>query len=336
VASAFVFLALEDLGYGGTDEAARTLEFLLTSQRDDGSWPIVNELAVWNTILVLRALETLAYDGPERTAGMRWLVDQARFCNGTCAWQWTPGPGGIPETDDTSLAMAVLAGEAEPGITARLEGARRWLGSVQNPDGGWPTFARGSGSLPFDRSGVDLTAHVLEGLLAAGTEERSPVIRRGLSFLESRQAPEGCWESLWFGSAVSYHEKNRTHGTSQVLGLLPHLDEPPAAMGERGASWLLENRNEDGGWGSCRGASSSCEETAAAVSGLLAAGVPWSHDAVRGGIEWLLREQIEDGTWRAAPIGLYYEALKYEEAAYPVAFGLKALGDYLRHAGGTG
>jgi hypothetical protein len=37
----------------------------------------------------------------------------------------------------------------------------RWLLDLQNGDGGIPTFCRGWGALPFDRSAPDLTAHAL-------------------------------------------------------------------------------------------------------------------------------------------------------------------------------
>src|SRR4029078_7639813 len=41
-----------------------------------------------------------------------------------------------------------------------------WLNTLQNRDGGWPTFCRGWGHLPFDRSGPDLTAHALRAIRA--------------------------------------------------------------------------------------------------------------------------------------------------------------------------
>ncbi len=336
VASAFVLLAMDALGHGEGQTGNRTAEFLLNSQREDGSWPIVTDLSVWSTVLILRALETLNDDSPHRRAALRWLLDRAQVKHGTCAWQWTPGPGGIPETDDTSIAMIVLSRAADLDAAAHLAGARRWLEGVQNRDGGWPTFSRGSGSLPFDRSAVDLTAHVVEGLLASGVEEDSPAVQRGLSFLRNHQALEGYWEPLWFGNPHSPKGKNRTYGTSQVLLLAKKLQHVPPVLWERGSGWLLSIQNGDGGWGSCRAAASSPEETGLAVSGLLAAGVPCSHTSITGGIEWLLREQQPDGGWRPTPIGLYYEALKYEEAAYPGAFALKALGDYQRSTGSPG
>ncbi|MDA0806833.1 MAG: terpene cyclase/mutase family protein, partial [Planctomycetota bacterium] len=41
-----------------------------------------------------------------------------------------------------------------------------WLLNLQNRDGGFPTFCRGWGTLPFDRSSPDITAHCLRALAA--------------------------------------------------------------------------------------------------------------------------------------------------------------------------
>src|SRR5262249_58268730 len=63
----------------------------------------------------------------------------------------------VPPIDKAAVTGA-------PGLHA-LAGLR-WLGELQNRDGGWPTFCRGWGKLPFDRSGSDLTAHALRALRA--------------------------------------------------------------------------------------------------------------------------------------------------------------------------
>src|SRR4051794_26911241 len=117
-------------------------------------------------------------------------------------WAWTPLPGGVPDADDTPGALLALRHLAGPGVDSAVEKALRlayggvkfedlekararrltdpagqasdpatcaldgvrWLRDLQNRDGGWPTFCRGWGKLPFDRSGSDLTAHSLRAL----------------------------------------------------------------------------------------------------------------------------------------------------------------------------
>ena len=85
-------------------------------------------------------------------------------------WSWTDLPGGVPDADDTPgamLALMNLRGPEEslsPEEISSLRAAAMWLLDLQNRDGGWPTFCRGWGALPFDRSSCDLTAHALRAL----------------------------------------------------------------------------------------------------------------------------------------------------------------------------
>src|SRR5205823_11668354 len=79
-------------------------------------------------------------------------------------WAWTDLPGGVPDADDTPGAILALWKLGESGTC--IDDGLRWLTSLQNRDGGWPTFCRGWGHLPFDRSGNDLTAHTLRALAA--------------------------------------------------------------------------------------------------------------------------------------------------------------------------
>src|SRR5262249_51104082 len=168
----------------------------------------------------------------------------------------------------------------------------------QNRDGGWPTFCRGWGTLPFDRSGTDLTAHVLRAFHAwkeqveadqayvnALTEagqtsaftgfplpDVSEETTRGLAFLEKQQRPDGSWVPLWFGNQHAHEEENPTYGTARVLAAyrdLGLLDSEPA---QRGIGWLLTAQNADGGWGGAAGVRSCIEETALAVEVLLDVG----------------------------------------------------------------
>ncbi len=79
------------------------------------------------------------------------------------AWAWTDLSGGVPDADDTPgalLALDCLLADDVDGSEA-AEAAVGWLLDLQNRDGGIPTFCRGWGNLPFDRSSADLTAHAI-------------------------------------------------------------------------------------------------------------------------------------------------------------------------------
>ncbi|MDA1232688.1 MAG: squalene--hopene cyclase, partial [Planctomycetota bacterium] len=170
----------------------RCLQFIEASVREDGSWPIDTNLTTWVTSLSVNALSewpgTSAPSDGQRTrraealplAGLSairtWLINQqykmihpyTHAAPG--GWSWTDLPGGVPDADDTPgamLALMNLRGSDEEFSTdeiSSLQAGAVWLLDLQNRDGGWPTFCRGWGTLPFDRSSCDLTAHALRAL----------------------------------------------------------------------------------------------------------------------------------------------------------------------------
>jgi len=71
-------------------------------------------------------------------------------------------PNALPQGGEGTLLAEPLGNGVE------------WLLNLQNRDGGFPTFCRGWGTLPFDRSSADITAHCLRSLaawLAGGKQE---------------------------------------------------------------------------------------------------------------------------------------------------------------------
>jgi squalene-hopene/tetraprenyl-beta-curcumene cyclase len=206
-------------------------------------------------------------------------------------------------------------------------GASNWLYSIQNRDGGWPTFCRGWGTLPFDRSGTDLTAHVLRtttlGIAASPLFELTDAIQRGIAYLAREQRPDGSWLPLWFGNQHAKDDINPVYGTARVLAAYRDLGLKDSPECQRGISYLLSVPNADGGWGGDRDCPSSVEETGLAVEVLvdLAPG-----EAVERGVVWLV-EAVESGRFREpGPIGFYFAKLWYYEKLYPLIFTVAALG----------
>ena len=188
-------------------------------------------------------------------------------------------------------------------------------------DGGVPTFCRGWGKLPFDRSGSDLTAHALRvwNLLGSGK-----TIRAAFAYLAREQRPDGSWLPLWFGNQHAPDDINPTYGTARVLLAYCNcrfwMESEPA---RRGVAWLIANQNADGGWGGCLGTPSSVEETSLAVEALLATG---TGEAVERGLMWLC-DAVEAGKLHEpTPIGFYFAKLWYFERMYPIVFAVSALG----------
>jgi squalene-hopene/tetraprenyl-beta-curcumene cyclase len=265
-------------------------------------------------------------------------------------WAWTDLSGGVPDADDTAgalVALARLSGkqdrEAEETLAAAVAGIE-WLLKLQNRDGGIPTFCRGWGALPFDRSSPDLTAHAilawtqwLDQVPVPLQQRLNVSLARAVRYLQGCQRVDGAWVPLWFGNQHVPEEANPLYGTARVLRALgPASNRFTTAQAhvERAIFWLLKARNPDGGWGGSTAVESTTEETALAVETLAetlcAEAVPDGsvrsvHEAVHAGTGWLLA-RIGSGEWtQPAPIGFYFAKLWYWEKLYPVIFTVSAL-----------
>src|SRR5262249_6700653 len=137
---------------------------------------------------------------PDRDKLLAWILEQQENERHPYTgaepggWGWSHLSGSVPDADDTPgtlLALKHLQSidgpefefpvgkpenyqdefrirdaqlDANPGLRSlvfAIASGIDWLHKLQNNDGGVPTFCRGWGRLPFDRSGVDLTAHAL-------------------------------------------------------------------------------------------------------------------------------------------------------------------------------
>ena len=342
--TSFVTMALASMGLGSHTVARKGVEFLASSVRADGSWPIDSNLATWTTTLAIKALshQPAALAPEQRLALREWLLGQQYRVEhpythaAPGGWAWTDLPGGVPDADDTPgalLALARLGVLDGPTSAAGIAGVR-WLLGLQNRDGGIPTFCRGWGALPFDRSSQDLTAHTLAAwnawrtqLAPAARPGLDHAIRSGLAYLRKTQRGDGAWVPLWFGNEHAPHDENPLYGTATVVSSLRELADSGNSeardLAASGASWLAAAQNEDGGWGGVRGAPSTVEETALAVTALAATG---HTAATERGTGWLVA-RVESGAWRdASPIGFYFAKLWYYERLYPLIWTVAALG----------
>lgn len=349
----FVTMALVAAGESEHPVVKKSVEFLLRTVRGDGSWPIDTNLATWATTLAVKALaiapsedgksdDQTLFDGQERV--LNWLLRQQYrevhpFTNSPPGgWAWTDLSGGVPDADDTPaalLALAVLdpAGERNDVRAAAAAGVR-WLLDLQNRDGGIPTFCRGWGALPFDRSSPDLTAHTLRAWhvwrphLPAEVQERiDSGVKKALFFLERQRRSDGSWSPLWFGNQHRLaDEENPTYGTAKVA--LAFLQIGREDLADPGLAWLREHQNADGGWGSLRDVTpSTVEETALAMSVL--AGAPGdcaaTNEVLTRGEKWLCEATKKGTAFEPSPIGFYFARLWYFEKAYPVVWTVEAL-----------
>jgi squalene-hopene/tetraprenyl-beta-curcumene cyclase len=342
--TSFVTMALASAGLSDHPVARKGVKFLVNSVRKDGSWAIDTNLATWVTTLAVKALShQLGALSPEQRMTLReWLLGQQYKVEhpythaAPGGWAWTNLPGGVPDADDTPGALLALLSlgliDAETQRAGEL--GVKWLLDLQNRDGGIPTFCRGWGALPFDRSSPDLTAHTLRAwsawlphLSEASKPRVMRSIARGIEFLAKVQRSDGSWLPLWFGNEHAPDDENPIYGTAKVLIALRELEDRgfPNASALRGSaeSFLVGSQAEGGSWSGALNGPSSIEETALALEAL--AGT--SHvGAVNRSAEWLAA-RVEDGEWlKPSPIGFYFARLWYYERLYPLIWTVGALG----------
>ncbi len=365
--TSFVVMSLAGSGQAGHAVTRRGVEFLRNAQRADGSWPIDTNLATWLTTLAVNALgdsetwhaktgtDADQASGTARHAVLDWLLAQQYRVKhpythaAPGGWAWTDLPGGVPDADDTAGALRALAvlepadhGRQNDKLRSSASAGVAWLLDLQNSDGGVPTFCRGWGKLPFDRSSADITAHAIRAWLAWLGELPEPLrdrtrqaLRRAVGFLARTQRLDGAWAPLWFGNQFAPDDQNLTYGTARVAGALAELERRvevgvglPEHLHRASLSWLVQAQNPDGGWGGAPGVASSVEETALAVEALASGRIqhlPEVAPALERGAAWLV-ERVESGAWREpSPIGFYFARLWYFERLYPLIFTVGAL-----------
>lgn len=377
--TSFVTMALVVSGEDRSPVVERGVKFIVSSARPDGSWAIDTDLATWLTTLSINALfATSAYlkESPlsqeELNFLLNWILRQQYRQRHPYTdappggWAWTNLSGGVPDADDTAgalIALGRLITKVSDSKTNRRSDTARsfdggflnpiksaiaginWLCNLQNKDGGIPTFCRGWGHLPFDRSGADLTAHTIRAftdwlpfLPPQDGKKLLGRLKKAVDYLLSCQAPQGYWEPLWFGNQYERYERNLTYGTSRVLlSLQPILriaGEKGAPAGEKAVNFLLDCQNKDGSWGGFANSPPSIEETAWALEALGRVYlVPFCEQELRDkivsacklGTNWLI-EKVRSGEWKnPSPIGFYFARLWYYEELYPVIFTVSAL-----------
>src|SRR5690348_10065671 len=252
-----------------------------------------------------------------------------------------------PDVDDSAMVLLGLDKVAHPKERYQYSVATRaidWIFAMQCKNGGWASFDKDNTRMVFqhipfadhnamlDPPTVDITGRVLEMLAAYGYTQDDPKIKKAIKFVLSQQEADGSWFGRW---GVNY-----IYGTMLVLrGMQAMGVDHHEPYIQQAAEWLRMVQNPDGGWGETCGSyddpttrgvgPSTPSQTAWAVIGLLAAGDTRS-DSVRRGVEFLLDQQKQDGSWDEIPFTgtgfpkVFY--LKYH--MYRQYFPMIALTDY--------
>ncbi|MEI6235144.1 MAG: prenyltransferase/squalene oxidase repeat-containing protein [Planctomycetota bacterium] len=362
--TAFSLLALKSAGRSDHAIANNARKFLRDTQREDGSWPVEVNLSVWNTTRAIDALHAAGLlekvmTQQERDTTRDWLLAQQTKTKSVYSdaapggWGWNHLSGSVPDADDTSGAILALRALGVSDDHEAIIKGQAWLRSVQNKNGGWPTFCRGWETLPFDKSAPDLTAHALRaltpekyskgyfGVLEFDGSVNSSALLSGWQYLWASKRSDGSFLPLWFGCEYATDQLNSIYGTTHALfAMTQGYNAYEMGTGEEtdfseflfvnASKYLLSIQNPDGGFGGCKNAPSSAEETGLALRALANCGVDNTDPVCANAARWLVEHQRPDGSWNPAPIGFYFAVLWYYEELYPLYYAIGGLGSWLK------
>ena len=333
--TAFVAICMAMAGLGNHPATQRAVEFLTDTVREDGAWAIDTDLACWVTALSVRALGERLENREELALFIRKNAFQTKhpFTGAKeGGWGWTDLQGAVPDADDTAGALValhiLLDGERCPEVEKGIE----WLLDLQNSDGGIPTFCKGWGKLPFDRSSPDITAHALlafelwRDVLSEKLRNKvDKSMKRLLRWMKKDQQPDGSWIPLWFGDQDASDERSPVYGTAVAVEHLNVSSNPVAKiLAAKGAAYLVSAQNDDSGWGGACGVRSKITHTAKAISALTAFSTQY-REIIEKGLDYLHTAYLSGELEKREPIGLYFARLWYSEELYNIIFVLNAL-----------
>jgi squalene-hopene/tetraprenyl-beta-curcumene cyclase len=284
---------------------------------------------IWDTALASLAMQE-AGDPTSSDAAMRaldwlqarqlldepadWQVKRPGLAGGGWAFQFANSY--YPDLDDTAVVVwAMHQARDSDRYADSMRRAMDWLVGMQSKDGGFAAFDADNTSfylnaIPFADHGAlldpptsDVTARVVTVLARIGRPQDQPALDRAIAYLRRQQEHDGSWFGRW--------GTNYIYGTWSVLMSLAqaHVSAADPAV-RRAVEWLKLKQNSDGGWGESNDSyaqapderekfPSTAYQTAWALLGLLAAGEVRS-EAVRHGVEFLMRTQQADGLWSDA------------------------------------
>lgn len=304
---------------------------------------------VWNTALISYAMQESGVSelDPVIKKANQFLFTRQHYRYG----DWVihnpdslPGGWGFsnantlnPDIDDTTAALRSICQTVinNPDFHTSWDRGISWVFSMQNDDGGWPSFEKNVNSsilsmipikdaeyLLADPSSADLTGRALEFFGNFTDLKKSHnSIKLGVNWLFDHQEPNGSWYGRW---GICY-----IYGTwAAITGLVAAgiSSDHPSIL--KSAKWLRDIQNSDGGWGeSCKSdkmkkyvplGASTLTHTAWAVDALIAAEDELTPEIISG-IKYILENNDKNDWTTSYPKGqgmagsfyIHYHSYRY-------------------------
>jgi hypothetical protein len=200
---------------------------------------------------------------------------------------------GVPDPLDPAYILVGLAAHKQ-ARDATTDALVHHLTLSQMNDGRWRTkFHRP----PIDDGDITATALSLRSVRLYGPPGRASEFTRRI---ERGRA--------WLATATPFNTEDRAF---KLLGLA--WTGADRGLIQKAAFELLAEQRPDGGWGQLSTLPSDAYATGQALYALSTAGdLPSTHVACRGGVQFLLKTQLQDGSWfvqtRSVPVQPYFES----------------------------
>jgi hypothetical protein len=196
------------------------------------------------------------------------------------------------QADTISYLMFGL-GEAGQAPDPATDAQAMWIKRRQLPDGHWPVNTIRP---PIESNDIEVTVLSLRTLqLYAPNNYRA-------AYAEAVGRARD-----WLAAAKAETTEERAF---RVLGLAWAKAEN--AVVADAAKELLALQRRDGGWAQISSMESDAYATGEALVALGTGGIGGAHPAIKRGVDFLLRTQLQDGSWfvksRAVPIQAYFES----------------------------
>jgi len=206
------------------DSAREAIRFMLRGQNRDGGFGSYESR---------RSLVPLEWLNPAEMFGESMTESSFVECTASCLAAMSAARKHFPGLD----------GLDEPGMEQATERADRWLRRTQGEDGSW----RGVWGIQF----LYGTWFGMRGLLAAGARPDDPRLRLACRWLRDRQREDGGWGEHFRGCFTGRyvpHTESQIVQTAWVMIALLEAEEPDWRALSRGARFLVESQDPDGGW----------------------------------------------------------------------------------------